>query len=77
MNQEVQDYIKKSKEAGFSDEQIKQEMIKVGWKEDDINRESGKDVRLSAEQYKRFQQFQTELADFVDKIHPIETVDGN
>lgn len=41
MNQELQDYIKKSKEAGFSDEQIKQELLKVGWKEKDINQEFG------------------------------------
>lgn len=37
MNQQLQDYIKKSKEAGFSDDQIKQELLKVGWKEEDIN----------------------------------------
>jgi len=39
MNQELQDYIKKSKEAGMSDEQIKQELLKVGWKEEDISQE--------------------------------------
>jgi uncharacterized membrane protein YhaH (DUF805 family) len=37
MNQELQDYIKKSKEAGFNDEQIKQELLKTGWREEDIN----------------------------------------
>lgn len=39
MNQEVQDYIKKSREAGFSDEQIKQEMLKVGWTRGNMDRE--------------------------------------
>lgn len=37
MNQQLQDYIKKEKEAGFNDEQIKQELLKVGWQEQDIN----------------------------------------
>jgi len=41
MNPQLQDYIKKSKEAGFSDEQIKQELLKVGWKAEIINQEFG------------------------------------
>ncbi len=39
MNQELQDYIEKTRETGMSDEQIKQELLKVGWKEEDINQE--------------------------------------
>lgn len=39
MNQELQDYIKKTRETGFNDEQIKQELLKVGWKAEDINQE--------------------------------------
>lgn len=37
MNQELQDYIKKAKENGLGDEQIKQELLKAGWQEQDIN----------------------------------------
>jgi hypothetical protein len=39
MNKELQNYIKLSREAGLSDEQIKQELLesKVGWTEEDIN----------------------------------------
>jgi hypothetical protein len=37
MNPQLQDYIKKSREAGFSDEQIREELLKVGWKGEDIN----------------------------------------
>ncbi|MBU2564229.1 outer membrane lipoprotein-sorting protein [Patescibacteria group bacterium] len=37
MNQELENYIKESKNSGFSDEQIKQELRKAGWKEEDIN----------------------------------------
>jgi uncharacterized membrane protein YhaH (DUF805 family) len=39
MNQEVQDYIKKAHEAGMTDEQIKQELLKVGWRQNDIDQE--------------------------------------
>jgi len=37
MNQELQEYIKKSKEAGKSDEEIKRDLLVAGWKETDIN----------------------------------------
>lgn len=36
MNQELIDYIKKAREAGQSDEQIKQALLAAGWKENDI-----------------------------------------
>jgi uncharacterized membrane protein YhaH (DUF805 family) len=39
MNQDVQDNIKKAREAGMSDEQIKQELIKAGWQQNEINQE--------------------------------------
>ena len=41
MNQELQDYIKKARETGMNDGQIKQELLKVGWQEKDINSEFG------------------------------------
>lgn len=37
MSKELVDYIKKSKEVGQSDEQIKQALIEAGWNEKDIN----------------------------------------
>ncbi|MBU3922992.1 DUF805 domain-containing protein, partial [Patescibacteria group bacterium] len=37
MNQELENYIKESKNSGFTDEQIKQELKKAGWQENDIN----------------------------------------
>ncbi|MFH1611803.1 MAG: hypothetical protein ABH887_00840 [bacterium] len=37
MNQDLQNYIKQSKEQGMSDEKIKQELLKAGWLEYDIN----------------------------------------
>ena len=36
MNQQLQDYIKQSKATGMSDEQIRQELSKVGWPDKDI-----------------------------------------
>jgi hypothetical protein len=41
MNQELQDYIKKARGSGMNDEQIKQELLKAGWKAQDINPEFG------------------------------------
>lgn len=37
-NQELIDYIKKAKEAGQNDEQIKNDLLKVGWEEEDIKK---------------------------------------
>ncbi len=37
MNQELLDYIKKAKEARQSDEQIKEGLLKAGWKDADIS----------------------------------------
>lgn len=36
MNQELIDYIKKAKESGQSDEQIKQALLAAGWEKNDI-----------------------------------------
>lgn len=41
MNQDLQDYIKKARGAGMNDGQIKQELLKAGWQEQDINQEFG------------------------------------
>lgn len=38
MNQELQNYIKQSREVGKTNEQIKQELLNVGWLESDINK---------------------------------------
>lgn len=48
MNQQLQDYIKKTKEAGFSDEQIKKELKKTGWQEQDINQAFNNEAPSSA-----------------------------
>ncbi len=37
MNQELSDYIKKFREAGQSDEQIKGSLLAAGWKKEDVN----------------------------------------
>ncbi len=41
MNQELSDYIKKSREAGQSDEQIREGLLAAGWKLEDINEAFG------------------------------------
>lgn len=46
MNEQLQDYIKKSKEAGFNDDQIRQELLKAGWQEKDINKNFRKKSNL-------------------------------
>lgn len=37
MNQQLQDYIKKQRESGFSYEEMRRELLKAGWTEADIN----------------------------------------
>lgn len=37
MNQELEEYIKKSREAGQPDQQIKENLLKAGWKNEEIN----------------------------------------
>lgn len=37
MNQELQNHIKQARETGLNNEQIKQELLRAGWKERDIN----------------------------------------
>lgn len=37
MNQELVDYIKKARELGQSNEKIKENLLKSGWKEENIN----------------------------------------
>lgn len=46
MNQSLIDYIKKSKEAGLGDEQIKQALFEAGWQGSDIS-EAFKILQLS------------------------------
>ncbi len=46
MNQELQNYIKKTRESGFNDEQIKRELLKVGWKEEDVNQAFNRKSKL-------------------------------
>lgn len=48
MDQDLQDFIKQSKESGMADEQIKQELLKVGWDENDINQAINLDFKQSS-----------------------------
>lgn len=57
----VQDYIKNQRKLGYSDQQIKQELIKSGWSEDGINKyfnakiAAAKEILDSNPKYKLFQ----------------------
>jgi len=42
MSQELLDYVKKSKQSGMSDNEIRQSLIKSGWREEDIDLSFGK-----------------------------------
>jgi len=41
MNQELENYIKESRNSGFTDEQMKQELKKAGWQDEIINQHFG------------------------------------
>ncbi|MFH1129159.1 MAG: hypothetical protein V1686_00265 [Patescibacteria group bacterium] len=71
MNQELQDYIKKARVAGMNDGQIKQELLKVGWQEQDINQEfSGVSASLPAPISNSIPQETIEREDFSKYVKP-------